>query len=87
MSLSVAEPAVRTYKEVAAAGLQRKNADGAYAPQSVSRTKSVTTEDGFTTVSSKRRGAPEVQTSKHRKQPLIGVSNSACLPVISKERS
>jgi hypothetical protein len=48
------------YKEVASAGLKRKNADGAYAPQSAARTKSVTTEDGFTTVSSKRRGTPEV---------------------------
>jgi hypothetical protein len=47
--------------------------------------------EGFTTVSYKKKptsGIPSVNTVRHRRQPLIGVRNSASLPIVSKrERS
>jgi hypothetical protein len=47
--------------------------------------------EGFTTVTYKKKptsGTPSVNTVRHRRQPLIGVRNSASLPIVSKrERS
>jgi hypothetical protein len=57
---SSAESVVKSYKDVASAGLQHNNADGAYTVQSVSRTTNVTAEDGFTTfIRKKGRTAEE----------------------------
>jgi hypothetical protein len=43
--------------------------------------------EGFATVSYKEKptsGIPSVNTVRHRRQPLIGVRNSASLPIVSK---
>jgi hypothetical protein len=45
--------------------------------------------DGFETVANKKKtttGAPAVITDKHRRQPLVGVLNSASIPILSKKQ-
>jgi hypothetical protein len=72
-----ADSGKKPYNEAISAGLKPSN--------------SWAVSDGFTTVTYKKKPAPEsvpVNTIKHRRQPLIGVRNSANLPSASKkERS
>jgi hypothetical protein len=72
-----ADSVTKSYKEALSAGLN----------SSISNAVS----DGFTTVTYKKKPAPAsipVNTTKHGHQPLIGVRNSANLPIIfKKERS
>jgi hypothetical protein len=67
----------KSYKDVLSTGLKPKVA--------------IVESEGFTTVTYKRTPtsiAPSVNIIKHRRQPLVGVRNSAILPIVSKkERS
>jgi hypothetical protein len=62
--------------------------DSASAVPSPKVSTSQVVSDGFQTVSYKKEtvtGASAVNTVKHRRQPLIGIRNSALLPIISKD--
>jgi hypothetical protein len=72
-----ADAGSKSYKDILSAGLKPK----VYGVDS----------EGFTTVSYKKKPTseiPSVNTVRQRRQPLIGVRNSASLPIVSKrERS
>lgn len=78
-SACAADVGVKSYKDVALTGLH------------TTETPTQVDTEGFITVHRKRKpnpGTPVVHATKQRRQPLIGVRNSASLPVISKkERS